>query len=92
MTPRMAGLRPGTSPPPVRMPMMPFLVFTLAMCEPLRWIRTDNFTPSEWETGEKVKCIENVVALRRRTLWLEIKQKVKVRRCFAPDADGLDSG
>jgi hypothetical protein len=27
-------LRPGTSPPPVRMPMMPFLVLTLAMLSP----------------------------------------------------------
>src|SRR5713226_3924114 len=31
VTPRMAGLRPGTSPPPVRMPMTPFFVLTLAM-------------------------------------------------------------
>src|SRR5260370_39145237 len=34
VTPRIAGLRPGTSPPPVRMPMMPFLVLTLAMLSP----------------------------------------------------------
>src|SRR4030043_1882662 len=31
VTARMAGLRPGTSPPPVRMPMIPFLVLMLAI-------------------------------------------------------------
>src|SRR5260370_10560212 len=31
VTPRMAGFRPGTSPPPVRIPIAPFLVLTLAM-------------------------------------------------------------
>src|SRR2546429_1013427 len=31
VTPRIAGLRPGTSPPPVRMPITPLLVLTFAM-------------------------------------------------------------
>src|SRR5258707_7405180 len=31
VTPRIAGLRPGTSPPPVRMPMTPFFVLILAI-------------------------------------------------------------
>src|SRR5579872_2928380 len=31
VTPRIAGFRPGTSPPPVRMPITPFLVFTFAI-------------------------------------------------------------
>ena len=31
VTARMAGLSPGTSPPPVRMPMIP-LLFTFMVC------------------------------------------------------------
>ena len=30
VTARMAGFRPGTSPPPVRIPITPFFVFTFA--------------------------------------------------------------
>jgi hypothetical protein len=31
VTARMAGFKPGTSPPPVRIPMTPFFVFPLAI-------------------------------------------------------------
>src|ERR1700722_2971842 len=33
VTPRIAGFKPGTSPPPVRMPMTPFLVLMFAMMQ-----------------------------------------------------------
>src|SRR5260370_12972537 len=35
VTARIAGFRPGTSPPPVRMPMTPLLVLMLAMTQSL---------------------------------------------------------
>src|SRR6266481_8685254 len=43
----MAGLRPGTSPPPVRMPMTPFLVMTLAITveSPFREMRKTKLSP-----------------------------------------------
>src|SRR5882762_2659770 len=43
----MAGFRPGTSPPPVRMPMTPFLVMTLAITveSPFREMRKKKLSP-----------------------------------------------
>src|SRR5260370_39803210 len=47
VTPRMAGLRPGTSPPPVRMPMTPrlLLMFAIALESPFRAMPNRELSP-----------------------------------------------
>src|SRR5258706_2335344 len=53
VTPRMAGFRPGTSPPPVRMPMTPRLVLILAITlgSPSRCVVNTKLSPEERNLG-----------------------------------------
>src|SRR6266853_2662945 len=53
VTPRMAGLRPGTSPPPGRMPITPRLVLILAIPLelPFRSVLNTKLSPEEWILG-----------------------------------------
>src|SRR5882762_11811084 len=53
VTPRIAGFRPGTSPPPVRMPMTPRLVLILAITlgSPSRCVTNTKLSPEERNLG-----------------------------------------
>src|SRR6266436_2459428 len=53
VTPRIAGFRPGTSPPPVRMPMTPRFVLTLArtLGSPSRCVTNTKLSPAERSLG-----------------------------------------
>src|SRR5229473_5095211 len=65
VTPRMAGLRPGTSPPPVRMPMTPRLVLILAITlgSPSRCVVNMKLSPEERNLGrvKQVMCLSPII-------------------------------